>query len=327
MLDGHRRRPYTCAVTRTGLLAIAGSAVVIGHLAGGAPIDLRAQAQTFEFFVSAADVAGKPVTDLRPEEVLMSENGVQQQVVRVERQAVPIKLTITVDNSEDSAEALSHYRAGLTGLVERLPDDVEVTLITTAPQPRMVVRPTTDRTQILRAINGFAPEQGRPRFTEALVEYSERLERELRDRRTAPYVPVLLMVSTTAVEQNSYEPEEIARAANFLVARRARVNVIVMSTRTGQATSPETINASLQGIIALPIVKATNGRYESLALSSRLSTLLPEWGRDLAALHERQINQVKVTVERSRGGELQNPRIELARPGLDGVVTIDGHLP
>jgi hypothetical protein len=283
--------------------------------------------QVFEFFVQAADASGNPVTDLRPEDVLMSENGVRQQVVKVERQAVPIKLTIAVDNSEDSAEALSHYRAGLTGLVEGLPKDIEVTVITTTPQPRMVVRPTTDRPQILRAINGFAPEQGRPRFTEALVEFSERLEREARDRRVAPYVPVLIMLSTTAVEQNSYQPNEVTKAANFLIARRARVNVIVMSTRTGQATSPETINASMQGIIAMPIVKATNGRYESLALSSRLGTLLPEWGKDLATLHNRQINQVRVTVERAKGGELQNPRIELARPGLDGVVTIDGHLP
>jgi hypothetical protein len=257
----------------------------------------------------------------------MSENGVRQQVVKVERQAVPIKLTIAVDNSEDSTDALSHYRAGLAGLVEGLPSDVEVTVITTTPQPRMVVRPTTDRTQILRAINGFAPEQGRPRFTEALVEFSQRLERESRDRRIAPYVPVLIMLSTTAVEQNSYQPNEVTKAANFLVARRARVNVIVMSTRTGQATSAESINASMQGVISMPIVKATNGRYESLAISNRLASLLPEWGKDLATLHSRQINQVRVTVERAKGGDLQNPRIELARPGLDGVVTIDGHLP
>jgi hypothetical protein len=305
--------------------------MVLSPMAGmswGPVATVFAQApQVFEFFVGAVDATGKPVTDLRPEDVVMSENGVRQQVVKVERQAVPIKITIAVDNSQDSAEALVHYRAGMAGLVEGLPPDVEVTVITTVPQPRTVLRPTTDRTQILRAVNGFAPEDGRPRFTEALVEYSQRLEKESRDRRIAPYVPVLIMLSTTAVEQNSYQPAEVTKAANFLVARRARVNVIVMSTRTGQATSAQTIDASMQGVIAMPITKATNGRYESLAASSRLATLLPEWGRDLATLHTRQINQVRVTVERAKGGELQNPRIELARPGLDGVVTIDGHLP
>lgn len=54
---------------------------------------------------------------------------------------------------------------------------------------------------------------------------------------------------------------------------------------------------------------------------------MPEWGKDLAALHERQMNQVRVTVERAQTGDLQNPRIELARTGLNGQVTIDGFLP
>ena len=110
---------------------------------------LSAQApKTFQFAVSATDAAGAPVTDLKPDDVVMTENG------------------------GDSADALVHYRSGLTGLVEALPPDVEITLITIAPQPRMVVKPTTDRAQVLRGINGFAPEQASPRFTDALVEFS-----------------------------------------------------------------------------------------------------------------------------------------------------------
>lgn len=289
---------------------------------------LSAQApRTFQFAVSASDASGAPVTDLKPEDVVMTENGVRQQVVKVEPLSVPVKLTLAVDNGLDSTDALVHYRAGLTGLVEALPPDVEITLITIAPQPRAVVRPTTDRAQVLRAINGFAPEQAAPRFTDALVEFSQRLQREVKDKKVPLYVPVMVMLSTTSVQQTSYEPPEVTKAVNFLVSRRARLNMIVMSTRTGQATSPETLNASVQAIIGIPVVKATNGRYESLAVSSRLATLLPEWGKDLAALHQRQSNQVRVTVERAQAGELQNPRIELARTGLNGQVTIDGFLP
>ena len=248
--------------------------------------------RTFQFAVSATDAAGAPVTDLKPDEVVMTENGVRQQVVKVEPLSVPIKLTLVIDNGVDSTDALVHYRAGLTGLVEALPPDVEITLITIAPQPRAVVRPTTDRAQVLRAINGFAPEQAAPRFTDALVEFSQRLQREVKDKKVPLYVPVMVMLSTTSVQQTSYEPPEVTKAVNFLVSRRARLNMIVMSTRTGQATSPETLNASVQAIIGIPVVKATNGRYESLAVSSRLATLLPEWGKDLAALHQRQSNQV-----------------------------------
>ena len=283
--------------------------------------------QVFQFFVSASDAAGAPVTGLGPEDVLMSENGVRQQVVKVEPLAIPIKLTVAVDNGLDSADVLAHYRSGLTGLVEALPPDVEITLITTSPQPRTVVRPTTDRRQILRGVNGFAPEQARPRFSDALVEYSERLKREARDRNASPYLPVLLMVSTAAIETRSYQPEDIEKAVAFLVTRRAKVNAIVVSTRPGDVATSAGLDLTLQSIVALPAAKATNGRYEALAVANRLATLLPEWGRDLATLHARQINQFRVTVERSRGGELQNPRIELARPGLSGSVTLDGYLP
>ena len=47
----------------------------------------------------------------------------------------------------------------------------------------------------------------------------------------------------------------------------------------------------------------------------------------LAILHAKQMQQVRVTAERSRSGELQKPTIEIARPGLTGSVTLDGYLP
>jgi hypothetical protein len=50
-------------------------------------------------------------------------------------------------------------------------------------------------------------------------------------------------------------------------------------------------------------------------------------GKDLANLHKKQVKQFKGTVERRASGELKNPRIELARPGLTGSVTRDGYLP
>lgn len=290
-------------------------------------VTVGAQGNAFQFAVSATDASGTPITDIKPEEIVMTEDGVRQPVTKVEPLSVPVKLTIAVDNGPDSREAIVHYRTGLTGFVEALPPNTEVTIIALAPQPRMVLRPTTDRAQILRGVTGFGPEDGPSRFTDAIVEFSQRLEREAKDRKIGPYIPVMVLVSTTGPQQTSYEPSEISKAGQFLVARRARLNAIVTSTRTGQATSTASIDTSVQSVVGIPLTKATNGRYESLAASSRLATLLPEWGKDLGALAARQANQVLVTVQRVKGGQLQNPRIELTRPGLNGQVTIDGVLP
>lgn len=293
------------------------------------PRGASAQAQLFEFVVAATDSTGAPVTDLKADEVVMSENGSAAKVIRIEPYSLPVRLTVAVDNGSDSREALAHYRSGLAGLVENLPSDVEVTLITTAPQPRTVVRPTRDRVQILRGVNSFAPEDERPRFTDALVEYSERLERDLRERKRVDYLPVLVMVSTTASEASSVQVPAIEKALGFLVNRRARLFVSVTSTRSGDATAVADLNTNRQALIAIPAAKSTGGRYEAIAISNRLATLLPEFGQEIAALHRRHTAQFRVTVERPAGatGPLQDPRIEISRPGLTGSVSLDGFLP
>ena len=301
-------------------------AAAIAAFMVSAPV--AASAQTlFQFFVSATDASGAPVTDLRPEDVIMSEDGVSQPIVKVERLPVPMKLTIVVDNGFDSTDAIEHFRAGLTGLIEALPPDVEITLISTSPQPRTVVKPTTDHAQLLRGLKNFAPERAAPRFIDALVEYSQRLQRESKDSKAAPYLPVLLMVSTAANDQHTYQPKDIEKAVSGLVERRARMNTIMVSTRQGDVAYATHLKSSLQGVVSIPATKATGGRYEEVLVPSKLAALLPEWGHDLATLHLRQNNQFRVTVERGSSGDLKNPRIELARPGAKGSVTRDGFLP
>ena len=310
---------------RASLTALFCGLAVAGHPSWTSGV-VQAQTNQLQFVVGAVDKTGAPVSDLKADEVVMTEKGAEAKVLKIEPFRVPVKLTIGVDNGPDSSDALAHYRSGLKGLVEALPPDIEVTLITTAPQPRMVVRPTTNREQILRGVNGFGPDQERPRFTDTIVEFSQRLDREVREKKAADSVPVLLMISTTANEATSYQVPEVEKALNFLTARKARLMVTMTSTKANDATAVADLNTNRQAIIAIPSVRATRGRYEAIAISSRLATLLPEFGRDIAALHARHVNQFKVTVERANGatGPLQDVRVELSRPGVTGFVSPDG---
>ena len=288
---------------------------------------------TIQFVVSALDKDGNPVADLKPEEVLFTDKAGKGTVTKLEPFAMPVKVTIAVDNGSDldakgnpvptSSLALPNYRNGLKGFVEAFPDNTEMTLITTSPQPRMVVKPTTDRATILRGVTGFAPELERPRFTDALVEYSQRLEKETKDSKFKLYVPIMLMVSTAANESSSYQPAEVQKALNFLVNRRVKLYVTVNST--GGPTAD--LNTNRQAIIAIPATKALNGRYESLAIFNRLDTLLPEMGIELAAYAKRLGTQHLVTVQRAGTGPVEGVQIELARQGLTGSVSLDGYFP
>ena len=292
---------------------------------------------TIEFVVSALDKSGNPVTDLKPEEVLFSEKAGKGKIAKFEPFALPVKVTIGVDNGSDidskgnpvptSALAIGNYRNGLRGFVEAFPEGTEMTLITTSPQPRMVVKPTTDRATILRGLTGFAPESERPRFTDTLVEYSQRLEKETKDSKFKMYVPIMLMVSTAANESSSYQPNEVQKAVNFLAQRRVKLYVTVNSTRSGDAAATADLNNNRQAIISIPATKAMNGRFETLAIFNRLDTLLPEMGTELAAYAKRLGTQYMVTVQRAGTGPVEGVAIEIAREGLTGSVSLDGYFP
>jgi len=284
-----------------------------------------AQDEPFSFVISVIDENGRPVRDLARDEIVVTENGVEAEIAKVEPFAMPVALTIAVDNGPLSADALAHYRTGLTALVRALPADMEVTLITMSPQPLLVVRPTTDRMRLLRGVNGFATQEESPRFTDTLVEFSRRYETALKETNRIASLPVLLMVSTTVTEAVSYSPEEITRALQFLERRKAQVHVAMLNV-SRNASPRAAIDDARQTMIAIPATKVTKGRYETLANSSRLTTLLPEMGTEIAALHRRLVNQLFVTIRRQSGhrGPLQNGQIGLTRKGLTGSVSLDG---
>ena len=314
---------------RTSIARLRCSRLLSGILAAAslAAAPLAAQGEQFQFVVSAADANGAPVTDLAPAEIVITENGVRDTILKVEPYPIPVKLTIAVDNGIFSTDAIAHYRTGLTRMLDTLPFDMETALMTTAPQSRMVVKPTTDRIALRRGMTGFAPEEARPRFTDTLVEYARRLEDEVKLRERLDYIPVLVMVSTTANEDTIYQVGEIDKAIRFLIARRARVIVTMMSTRAG--TVEGDLNNNRQSLIAIPTTEATGGRYEALSLSSRLTTLLPEIGKDIAALHVKRANQMLVTARRADGltGPIQKLDIYVTRRNTTGSVSADGFPP
>ena len=120
------------------------AAVLLAALAS--PV-LQAQRQ-FEFFVSAVDAAGVPVTDLKAEEIVITENGASASVERIELITKPVKVQVLVDNGIGTGSQLVQFRNGLKGFFAALPLGVESSLLTLSPQPRWVVRSTNVRVQL-----------------------------------------------------------------------------------------------------------------------------------------------------------------------------------
>jgi len=307
-----------------------------------AVVALYAQAP-LTLYVSATDASGMPITDLKAEEVVMSENGNPGKVTAAEKFSLPIKLTVALDNGPGSGQSLGFYRNGLSALVKALPEDVEVTVISMAPQPRIVVKSTANHAEAIKGITRVAPDEQSARFTDTLVEYSQRLDKENKDKKLN-YAPYLIIVSTTAAEAASYQRDEIEKAMTNFVKFGARLSVAMTTTRNSSSLEQRTataasanagptasddvqdLNNGRQALIAMPLSKSTNGKYEALAQPSRLETLLPEWGKMVAAIHTKQVNQYKLSITRPAGatGGLNNLDMRFTRSGLNGAVSGDG---
>jgi uncharacterized protein YegL len=276
-------------------------------------------------FISATDSSGASVTDLKPEEIAMTEDGAPGKVVSLDRHQLPIKLTVAVDNGKDSTPAMSSLKTGLTGLVEGLPPDVEVTLITMS-QPQTVVRPTTDRAQITQGISRVGPDtRAVAKFSETIVEYAERIDKDFKDKKLT-YAPLLVLVSTSTPELETVEPDTIQKALNTLLTRGARVSVVMFTTTPTNTNAVANMKQGRQALISQPIVKASRGKFEALVQFNQLETVLPAWGKEIATSHTKQSNQWRAVIDRPNGntGALNKPGLRITRPGVNGTVSPDG---
>jgi hypothetical protein len=301
---------------------------VIGGLLGvtvfAATTTVLAQRQ-FQFFAHFADPAGKPLVGVTETDIAVQEDGADGKVLRIEPIDWPIKVAILIDNGTGSSERLNHTREGVRGLIQALPPGVEISLQTTSPQPRFLVRPTTDKGAVLSGVNLITPDSGAGRFVEGLIEASARFEKERADKEKGNFFPVIVIVGSLTAEGSSIRDRDVQRLFQQLAARAMTTHVVMVGS-TNNSGTPNVGNAIQIGINA---TKQTGGRYESIAATTRLTTLLPEIGTQVARSHEQQRAQYRITFERPEGKS--GPQV--GGIGLSGgrgmavKLSLDGHMP
>jgi hypothetical protein len=171
---------------------------------------------------------------------------------------------------------------------------------------------------MIEGLSRLAPDGGAGRFVESMNEATQRIEKDKSD-----HFPVIISSATSSGDANVLE-RDVKRIFERIQKRPTTVHVILLNSTTGSATG-----GANQTQVGLSVTQATRGRYESIAVPTRLATLLPEIGKQVAASHEKQSHQFKITVDRPAGksGELGQLSAG-ARSGLvlQGLST-DGRLP
>jgi hypothetical protein len=280
--------------------------------------------QQIAFFISATTVTGEQVTDLKADDVAVTEDGREARVVQLEPVAWPVKVTVLVDNGFETGAFLAMYRTGLKSLFGALPAGVEASLLTLAPQPRWLVRPTSDAVQLTRGVDRLTPDESSARVLEGLVEAANRIDEE--NRKQVAYFPVIVVLSTTGPEGSTSLNRDLDRMAARLTTYPARVHVIMLGTGL---TSPTQIVGARQVQVAKILTDRTGGRYEAIAAASRIPALLVEYGAMIAEAHAFQSRQYMVTADRPAGatGPVGQILAGSSRPGVRFTATAQGLKP
>jgi len=126
--------------------------------------------QSIQVFLSAVDGDGKPVTDLRAEDVNILVDGAVCKTTKFDAIDWPVKLTLMVDNGPVHNDALRQLREALRLFVAELPTDLEVSVISIDPAPRWIFRPSSDRVKLLSSLDLLIPDSGAPKFIDAMAE-------------------------------------------------------------------------------------------------------------------------------------------------------------
>jgi VWFA-related protein len=131
-----------------------------------------------------------PVAGLKPENFVVTDNGVAQPVDSVSLDTVPLNLMLVLDTSGSlSGERLTHLIEAVNSLVKSLSADDAASLVTFSEPVRLALKATKDRAPLAAALGGLTAE-GMTSVNDAIF-----LGLQLRPADAGESRPVLLLFS------------------------------------------------------------------------------------------------------------------------------------
>jgi hypothetical protein len=285
---------------------------------------LHAQ-QPIQVFFSAVDADGMPVTDLRAEDITVQVDGSVCKPTRFEEINWPVKLHLMVDNGPVHNDALRQLREALRLFLKELPTDMEVTIVSTDPAPRFIYKAGTDRTKMLTSLDLMTPDSGAPKFIDAMAEAADRVDKDKKDKKEkGNYFPVLMMIGSAGLEGSNPRDYQIQKLFKQVGDNAITVHVVMQQNPN---RSTDIASGTNQIEVGIRLTQGTGGRYEAINAETRLSTLLPEFAKQIARSHTRQSHQYRITCLPTSVGPPKQVTANTSRTGLSAALTVDGRIP
>jgi hypothetical protein len=279
-----------------------------------------------QIFANVLDSTGAWARSLDVSDVHVMEDGLDATVTKVERLDWPVKLQLLLDNGVGlGGGGMQPLKAGVQALLAALPENLEVTIVGTAPQPRFLARATNDRAELQQGIELLAADRGAGRFVESLLEATQRIERDASD-----FFPIIISVATTSGDRDMKE-RDVERIMGRVAARPSTVHVVFYNGGPqGVSQAGHVQGAAYAGTnqsrVGRSVADYTGGTYESINNATRLASLLPEIGTKVTAAVERHRRQFRITVDRPAGatGGVGKVNVGVKSPLVTAGLSFDG---
>lgn len=244
----------------------------------------------------------EPVSDLKPEEVVVTEGGRKAAILGLEPDRLPLEVAIVIDSS---AAMVSSYRSDLVSAVvslwKRLPPETRVAVWTTGPPSKVVDFGTPLDTAEPR-LQSVAP-AGKNYVFDTILDASRELAGRAAGRR------VLVFVGGADIETTRTRTAEATQALGQAVASPMIVLVLPggSAAPVGGPTSGVALAFDVQGYFER-MAAAYGGACWVVLSTQAAMKVLQEAAAALASPY-------RVRYE-STAGEAATPKVEIRRKGL-----------
>ena len=272
-------------------------ALAVLGLVAPASIALHAQARQRALYVSALDKAGAPVPDLTPADLVVREDDVAREILRVVPASEPIFLALLVDNSEAAEPYIANYRRALPPFITAMLDPSagqgqnQISLIGLAARPTIITQYTSDATELSRGVNRLFSQSDTDTY---LLDAVESVTRGFMRGKVAR--PVIVSVVTAGRDSSDRQHLQVLQA---LGESGAAFHAITLGLP---------VNLSLdRGIVLERGSRDSGGNYDNLlagsALADRLKRLAAELTHQYRVVYARPQSLIppeKITVASTR---------------------------
>jgi hypothetical protein len=252
-------------------------------------------------YVSVVDKDDAPVSGISPEDLIVREDRVAREVLRVEPATDPMQVALLVDNSQAATQAVQYLRDAIGPMVDTLTSKGHaVSFVTLANRPTLEVNATTDAASVKKkSVDRLFAQPGSGMYLlEALMETTKGFSKNEATR------PVIVSITTEGVEFSNQSYDLVIDAL-----KKAGVSyyaVVLTEGAEADLTSDEVRN---RNVVLDRGTRETGGHRETVITNMAVGNALAKIATELVnqvkvtyASPERLIPAEKITVEAKRSG-------------------------